>query len=404
MIEQGHLHEQEDLYPGRSAFKKEVGLKVQFAPLWVLIFSVAVSSCSIDLSQPSAITPASQAETVPSAIPPTALPEGTFTTNIIPSFPTTTIPVTWAALNLSGKLVYTSAVFQGQSILIDIRSLDLTTGVVTTIFETPNGGWVEAVTVSPDNNQLVICYVPPAGAPYAGQKALYGMPLDGSTFPQLLFTLPSLEDNYYQPAWSPDGKYIYFTHFKNQSAIFDIWRMPYPNGNLEKLADNASWSRVSGDGTRLVYVWIDSATGVNRLYVANTDGSDANNIPLTGSSVPKIIDAPMFSADGQSIIFSAPNPARSFVSGLFLVWLDIKWVLKNGSIPSDWWSVPLAGGEPNQLTNIQALALFGNFSPDKKHIAIYSADGIFVMTPDGSGLTVLIDDVGQIFGTVSWIP
>ena len=379
-------------------------MKVQFAPLWFLILSLAVSSCTIDLSQSSAITPASQTETVPSAIPPSALPESTFTTNIIPSFPTTTISVTWDALNLSGRLVYTSAVFQGQSILIDIRSLDLTTGVVTTIFETPNGGWVEAVTVSPDNKQLVLAYVPPVGVPYAGQKGLYGMPLDGSTFPQLLFTPPSLEDNYYQPAWSPDGKYIYFTHFKNQSAIFDVWRMPYPNGKLEKLADNASWPRVSGDGRRLVYVWIDSGRRVNRLYVANADGSDAHKLDLTGPSAPEIIDAPMFAANGQSIIFSAPNLGQSSAPGLFLIGLDIKRVLRNGSVPSDWWSVPLAGGEPNRLTNLHALALFGNFSPDKKYIAVFNADGVFVMTPDGSGLTVVIDDVGQIYGTVSWIP
>jgi len=382
-------------------------LKVQFAPLWFLIFSVAVSSCSIDLSQSSAITPASQVEIIPSAIPPTALPEGLATqqsTNIIPVFPTTTIPVTWGALNLSGKLIYTSAVFQGQSILINIQSLDLTTGVVTTIYQAPDGGWIDAVAVSPDSKQLIISYATPLSISGGGKKALYRMPMDGSEFPQLLFTPASPHDQYSQPEWSPDGKYVYFTHISDLTAIFDIWRVPYPNGKLEKLADNASWPRVSEDGAHLVYVWIDSGTGVNRLYLANADGSDAHNISLTGPSAPKIIDAPMFSADGQSIIFSAPNLGQSSVPGFFLMGLDIKRVLKNGSIPSDWWSVPLAGGEPNQLTNIHALALFGNFSLDKKHIAIFSADGIFVMTPDGSGLTVLIDDVGQIFGTVSWIP
>src|SRR6185503_19872359 len=115
-------------------------MKVEVAIYWFRIFSVTVSSCSIDLSQPSAICPAPQVEIVPSAMSPTAFPEGQSiqqSTNIILSFPTTTIPVTWRALNLSGKLIYTSANFQSQSILIDIRSLDLTTGVVTTIFQTP---------------------------------------------------------------------------------------------------------------------------------------------------------------------------------------------------------------------------------------------------------------------------
>jgi Tol biopolymer transport system component len=369
---------------------------------WLLILDIAVSSCTIDLSQSSAITPASQ-----TAIPSPVLPQGNSTQqnpNILTPFPTTTIPVTWGDLNLSGKVVYTSANFQGQSILIDIRSLDLTTGVISTIFQTLDGGWVDAAGVSPDTKELVLSYLPAGNAPYGNQKALYIMPLDGSTFPQLLFTPPSLEDNYAQPEWSPDGKYIYFTHFSTQYPNFDIGRMPYPNGAPEKLADNASWPRVSGDSTHLVYVWTDSGTRVNRLYLANADGSDAHQISISGPSAPNIIDAPMFAADDQSILFSAPNLGQSSLPSVFLPLLHVVEIVLDGSIPSDWWSIPLPGGEPAQLTSIQASSLFGDFSPDKKYIAVYSADGIFVMTPDGNGLTSLIDDVGQISGTVSWIP
>jgi hypothetical protein len=112
----------------------------------------------------------------------------------------------------------------------------------------------------------------------------------------------------------------------------------------------------------------------------------------------------MLSADNESILFSAPNTGQSSAPGPVLVRLDPIKPLTNGSIPSDWWSVPLAGGEPDQLTNTQSLSLFGNYSPDKKHIVIYSTNGIFVMNPDGSELTVLVDDVGQISGTVNWIP
>jgi Tol biopolymer transport system component len=379
-------------------------LKSQFPACWFLILNIALSSCTIELSQPTAITPPTQVGNIVSATPPTALPEGNSTTNIIPVFPTTTIPVTWGNLNLSGKLVYTSANFQGQSIFIDIRSLDLTTGEITTIFRTPDGGWVDAAAISPDYKQLALSYLPPGNVAYGNQKALYIMPLDGSTFPQLLFTPPSLEDNYAQPEWSPDGRYVYFTHFKSQSALFDVERMSYPNGTPETPFYDASWPRVSNDGQHLVYVWIDSGTGVNRLYLANADGSDSHQIPLSGSLVPNVIDAPMFSADDQSILFSAPNIGQSSIPRVLLPLLHVIEVVADGSIPSDWWSVPLAGGEPDQLTNIQAASLFGDFSPDKKHIAVYSADGIFMMNPDGSELTSIIDDVGQISGTVSWIP
>ena len=179
--------------------------------------------------------------------------------------------------------------------------------------------------------------------------------------------------------------------------------MPFPSGKPVKLADKASWPRVSEDGTRLVYVWINPGTGVNRLVIANPDGTGASKIPLKGSPT-SIIDAPMFSADNQSIFFSAPAPGLSFAPGITFVRLNLSKPMADGTIPSDWWSVPATGGKIKRLTNIRSLALFGNYSPDKKYIALYSADGIFVMEPDGSALTVVVDQVGQISGTVSWIP
>lgn len=377
-------------------------MKVQIVVIWVIIFCITVSSCTIALSQSSGVSPTPQ-----KVIPSPALSQNNATQqnlNILPSIPTTTIPVTWGELKLSGKLVYTSANFQGQSILIDVRSLDLSTGDINTIFQTPDGGWVDVVAVSPDNKQLVLSYLPPGNVAYGNQKALYIMPLDGSAFPQLLFTPPSPEDNYAQPEWSSDGGYVYFTHFKSQSALFDVERILYPDGTPQTLFYNGSWPRVSNDGNHVVYVWIDTGTGVNRLYVANADGSDAHQIQLSGSLVPNVIDAPMFSADDQSILFSAPNIGQSSMPRVFLPLLNVVEVVLDGSIPSDWWSIPLAGGEPAQLTNIQASSLFGSFSPDKNYIAVYSADGIFVMKPNGSELTSIIDDVGQISGTVQWIP
>jgi hypothetical protein len=377
-----------------SAWKEAI-MKIQVVAPWLLIFTIVISSCTIDINQPSAPSP-------------TALSEGNTTpqtTNGTLSPFTTILPVTWGSLNLAGKLVYTSAVFQNQSVSMGIRLLDLKTGNVSTIFQTPNGGWIDAVAVSPDHQQMILSYVPPMNTPYGGIRALYRLPVDGSGSPQLLFAPASEYDQYYQPEWSPDGNFLYFTHLNNNQGLltYDIWRMPFPSGKPAKLADQASWPRVSEDGTRLVYVWINSGTDVNRLVLANADGTDASKLPLKGTST-SIIDAPMFSADNQFIFFSAPNLGQSSTPGVIPVRLNVSKPLANGSIPSDWWSVPVTGGKIKQLTNIRSLALFGNYSPDKKHIALYSADGIFVMYPDGSGLTELVDEVGQVGGTVSWIP
>jgi len=375
--------------------RKEADMKIQVVPLWLLIFTMAICSCTIDINQPSA--PA------PSVLSGGNLTSQTTNGTLSPSI--TIIPVTWGGLNLSGKLVYTSAVFHNQSVTTGIRLLDLTTGIVTTIFQAPKGGWVDAVAVSPEHQQMILSYAPPTNTPSGGPRALYRLPMDASGSPQLLFTPASEYDQYYQPEWSPDGHFLYFTHLNiNQGVLaYEIWRMPVPNGKPEKLADKASWPRVSDDGSRLVYVWINPGTGVNRLVVAKADGTNASKIPIKGSPT-SIIDAPMFSADNQSIFFSAPNPGQTAAPGIVPVQLNLAKPWANGSIPSDWWSVPATGGKIKRITDIRSLALFGTYSPDKKQIALYSADGIFVMNPDGSGLTVVVKEVGQVGGTVSWIP
>ena len=207
------------------------------------------------------------------------------------------------------------------------------------------------------------------------------------------------------PNGPPDGKYIYLAHVNYHSMeTYEIMRMAYPDGKPEKLIDLAYWPRLSPDGTQLIYVAFDADTGQNRLFIANANGSQARQIPLTGLPVPQIIDVPMISPDNRSIIFSSPDGIKGFTPNWLDKLLDVQKLLADGSLPSDWWSVPISGGAVTQLTNLQSLALYGAYSPDHKYIASYSANGIFVMKPNGTQLTILVNDVGGIVGTVNWLP
>jgi len=176
--------------------------------------------------------------------------------------------------------------------------------------------------------------------------------------------------------------------------------MSYPDGQPEKIADHAFWPRISSDSTRLVYVSLDPVTGSNELVIANADGS--NPQVISGSSMPDLIDAPIFSPDGRSILFSAPPPPQAYQPDWLEKLMGIQ-VVKAHNVPSDWWSVPVTGGVPARLTQIQTINLFASIAPDKKHIASLGEEGIFVMDLDGSNLTRLIIDPG-VSGTVSWIP
>jgi hypothetical protein len=136
--------------------------------------------------------------------------------------------------------------------------------------------------------------------------------------------------------------------------------------------------------------------------VANADGSNRKLVALSGSGIPDILDAPIFSSNGQLILFSAPPPVQSYQPNWFEKLIGIQ-VVKAHDVPSDWWSVPVAGGTPTQLTNIQTINLFASILPDKKRVVSVSGEGLFVMDLDGSNLVQLISDT-RIYGTVNWIP
>jgi Tol biopolymer transport system component len=171
------------------------------------------------------------------------------------------------------------------------------------------------------------------------------------------------------------------------------------------VVNQAYWPQVSTDGSHLTYVSIFSANGPNGLFVANADGTDAQAVTLSGSGwANSIIDAPLFLPDGQTILFSAPIPVQSSAPSWMEKLMGITVVHAHSSIPSDWWTVPLSGGEPARLTHIYSPELFASLSPDSRFIASYSASGIFVMNPQGGDLTQIVSYTGGIPGAVSWIP
>jgi WD40-like Beta Propeller Repeat len=361
-----------------------------------IFFVLIVCSCSIEVNQTAESTPSPSIETTRAAS----------STSLLPS---THVTITWTDLNLAGKLIYLSSSMENNHLIASIQMLDLVTGEIYTIFSAPPGAWIYYATISPDAKQLVLSYAPPSQPGSTSNRALYILPLDASPSPQPLFAPLSPHDHYVQAEWSPDGKYIYYAHYNDNdkpdaqlNPPYDMFRMSYLDGQTVKIADHAFWPRVSSDSTKLVFVSLDPVSGRNGLCVANVDGTDPQNINLSGPEGPEIIDAPIFSPDRQSLLFSAPHHTQGYNPNWFEIMMGIE-IANAHSVPSDWWSVPINGGVPTQLTNIQTINLFASLSPDNKHIASVSGEGLFVMNLDGSNLTRLISDSG-VHDTVSWIP
>jgi len=378
-------------------------MEIHFAS-WFLVFALALSSCSIQVEQPSVVTPAS----TPESGSPTLSGEGSSQTNIVT---TSQVPVTWGSLNLEGKLVYINGSVTNDVFSLQIQVLNLVTGEVRTIFDAPKYSWIYYVTISPDNTQILMTYSPPPADNEPPDQNIYIMPLDGSQPPKLLFTPPAKEDDYVEVEWSPDGKYIYFTHVNFQITpqpdqiypLYEIYRMTFPDGKPEKIAEKAFWPRISSDSSNFAYISVDLFLRENKIYIADSNGKNPHEVVLKGQQIPEVKDAPIFTPDGQTLLFSAPVPAQAYQPNWMDKLMGVR-VAKAHNVPSDWFSVPVTGGDITQLTNIQTTNLFASFAPDGQHIASHSTSGIFVMKPDGSELTMLMPNPQAVPGTVTWIP
>jgi len=324
----------------------------------------------------------------------------------------------WKALGLQGKLVYVTSALgfeqTGLSTASALQTLDLVSGEKQTVFLASRGAWIDFVSASPDGKQLALEYIPSSkdvSAINPGQQAIYIMPSDASLPPAPVLHPPFGGDLYQQPTWSPDGKYIYFVHANYQTPFtmpnqafpdYEIFRMKYPGGQPEKLVDQALWPKLSMDGSLLAYVSFNYVDGSNQLFVANADGTNRRQVRMSGSYIPTIIDAPSFSPDNQIIYFSAASPLKSYSPNLVDRLLGVT-VVAAHVVKSDWWSVPVDGGRITQLTNIASVGMFGEISPDRKHVALHTGNGLLAMNLDGTGLTTLVKDVGGSPGSVSWM-
>jgi len=375
---------------------------VTYRFLLFLGLTLFLTACSVELSQSS---PAPR----PSVVAPTVTVERNSNAST-PEAPA------WADLNLRGQLVVITSTFSTkgvQPITFNLAKLDLESGELTQLFHAPDQAWVTSASISPDDQKIVIAYAPPPapGEIQFGYSSLYQLPADGSGEPQLLLERADPKEAYGSPFWSPDGRYLYYVHLRSTQAEsgsslteYAIERLAYPAGKPEMIVDAAFWPRLSPDGSKLVYITYNSASFSNALYVTDADGK--NSTLILPSETFSAVDAPLFSPDGENVLFSAvgSGPVTS------LSWLDQFLGVQIASaaspahnVPSDWWQVSVKDGGLKRLTQLHEIGLYGAFAPDGKHVAFISTNGLYVMEPDGRQVLPVLDRVGMS-GTVNWIP
>ena len=158
------------------------------------------------------------------------------------------------------------------------------------------------------------------------------------------------------PQWSPDGREIAYTTNPTPKAddgvLSDIWVVAAEGGPARKLVENPgpdNSPRWSPDGTQIAFIASPRFdVRQSQLMVIPAAGGTPRAVPTGFLYQPS---APTWSPDGRTLYFGSGVRTTSQI-----------------------FSVPVAGGTPTQLTNIQGVLAGGTFSRDGRTIAFTQGD------------------------------
>ena len=183
------------------------------------------------------------------------------------------------------------------------------------------------------------------------------------------------------PDWSPDGGSIAFNSGRGSVGFGLIGIIAEPDGSvLRRIEDPfVEYPDWSPDGSRIVFMSMEpGATGSNPdydIFVMDADGSGVRRL----TDAPGQDGWPAWSPDGTRIVFSSARDDCSISSapdcrttGDAGPWLDV-------------WIMDADGSNERRVTS--EFGQFFTWSPDGEVILATGMDGLYVIRPDGSGMT-----------------
>jgi Tol biopolymer transport system component len=215
-----------------------------------------------------------------------------------------------------------------------------------------------------------------------GQRDLWTVAADGSDGKNGGVAVTDDAPLDWSPAWSPDGRYLYFS--SNRGGTMNLWRIaideasgrvtgePEPVMTPSTYAGYPSFSR---DGSRMAYASLDWRSTLFRVAF------DAARGALAGSPIP---------------VLKSTRPIRDHE-----VSPDGEWVAFNETAPQeDLFVARLDGREYRRLTDDAFRDRGPVWAPDGRRIVFYSDRGggyeLWAIRPDGLGLEPLTHDLGKV--------
>lgn len=275
-------------------------------------------------------------------------------------------------------LMVSAGAEQGNQVI----SWDLATKRATPLFTPPPQGWVNQIDLAADGHTLALSYTPPpgqAGAPF-DRAGLYALDLEGTDRRLTPLLVPEGPHTfYYNPIWSPDGRYLFTVRIMPkegapQGVQVTLMRYELESQTLLPIAEDGIWPRVSPDGQRLVYIIVNPDTLERGLRVSDLAGEEMQELIPIGEYFD--LDTPLFAADSSALYVAAaaqtPPTSRRWWGGVAEAHAD-------HNVPTEWYRVPLAGGELEQLTEQQQIVIYGALAPGGQTIYYITTAGLFAL-------------------------
>ncbi len=360
-----------------------------FAATFILLFSLVACAA------PATPTP------LPS--PPTAIPiptpSGPVPTSIPPS-PITPIPTGGSPVlpaGVSGKFVFAPG---DGSIWVQ----DTPVAPPHVVVKASTDMFSEAPAFSPDGN-LIAFALSALNAQATSPTSIQLVDVNGQN-QHALEPAPDATSGFGWPAFSPDGKWVYYTLLGAKGATA-IQRVPTQGGTPEKVLDNGRQAVLAADGKQLAFVRLNLDRFTTSLWVADAAGHNPQLLLNDGAFLT--ILAPHFSPDGQWILFSASGPPRSPLHALDLsptrgceppLLCALAQPAYADGLPWDMWIISVDGKRAQQLTAVGADSPWPAWSRDGKYVAFMDTSGMYLV--DVAQRTVMQLNRNRGHGVFDW--
>jgi dipeptidyl aminopeptidase/acylaminoacyl peptidase len=188
---------------------------------------------------------------------------------------------------------------------------------------------------------------------------------NGASTPAAEIFAPTTRSNWF-PQYSPDGRSL--TFLSDRAGHTELWLCDTDGKNLRKpatvqLASPNAPPRWSPDGRWILF---DKKTDrLNQIFVVNADGGAPRLLASDAT-------APVFSQDGQSVYFSSRRTGQ--------------WQI---------WKMPLAGGEPTQITAKGGYVGFESKDGREFYFSKYDQPGIWKRSSQNKETQIVVPFASQ---------